>query len=342
MNVLRPSYVFMLTLLLVLGGQVYAASAAGYRTLTPDDLTIGVWYPSDTPEQDGQIGPFDVRLAFDAPPKAGGRHQFVLMSHGRLGRMRNHHLTATALANAGFIVVAPLHTPDPLMSEDDTPKVLDWRVRELRHALEAVLRIDSFRRMADLSRIHAVGYSLGTVTALNAAGAAFDGALANEHCTRNDDPRFCVPLEPSVIERIQSARGTVTPVLDRDIPPRHFPLPFVNGGVALIAPIGQGIVYDENTFRARELFIVGLDEDMILPPRFHAENLDDVFPERYIRHFSIRPGHHFSFIAPFAKRVTDREDIPVAGDPPGYDRKAFLDTLNQDLVSFFVEQAQTP
>jgi predicted dienelactone hydrolase len=305
-------------------------------------MKIGIWYPSDTLAKDGRIGPFDVRLAFDAPPKSFGKYQFILMSHGILGRWRNHQYTATALADAGFIVIAPEHSPDHLLVGDNISKVLDYRARELQYALEAVLQIDSFRRIADLSRIHAIGYSLGTITVLNAAGAGFDIALYDEYCVRNDDPSHCTPT--TFVDRWRSRfiRDIVTPKLGRDIATRHFPLGFINGGVAVMAPVGQIFAFDDSTFRARGLFIVGFEEDEDTPPEFHAKTLPNVFPEHYIQHFSIRPGNHFAFISPFAKRVTDIEDIPAAKDPPGFDRKASLDTLNQDLVAFFVAQSQTP
>jgi hypothetical protein len=168
----------------------------------------------------------------------------------------------------------------------------------------------------------------------------FDLAIAEEHCAQNDDPNFCEsPL--NLLDRwiIRFRRGVVVPDLDRDIATRHFLLPFVNGGVALIAPIGQIFAFDENTFRARKLFIVGLEDDEITRPEFHAKNLPSVLPEREISHFSIRPGHHFAFIAPFADRIPNKENIPPAVDPPGFDRKAFLDELNQDLVDFFLDQS---
>jgi hypothetical protein len=36
--------------------------------------------------------------------------------------------------------------------------------------------------------------------------------------------------------------------------------------------------------------------------------------------------------------VTDIEQIDVAIDPPGFDRRAFLDDLNARLVGFFLFQ----
>ena len=47
------------------------------------------------------------------------------------------------------------------------------------------------------------------------------------------------------------------------------------------------------------------------------------------------PGHHFAFIAPFAKRVVDDESIPVTIDPEGFDRHTFIRDVNARLVRFF-------
>lgn len=123
------------------------AAEVGFRQITLSDLKIGVWYPTKTPETEGRIGPFDVSLAFDAPPISVGRFQPILMSHGNSGRMRNHHLTAKALAKAGFIAIAPLHAADSLVGTRDTYKAMKWRSNELRHALEAVVQIVEFRNI---------------------------------------------------------------------------------------------------------------------------------------------------------------------------------------------------
>lgn len=47
---------------------------------------------------------------------------------------------------------------------------------------------------------------------------------------------------------------------------------------------------------------------------------------------------YLAFIAPFAKRVTDIEDIPVAKDPPGFDRVKFISDLNNELTTFFLRE----
>ena len=330
MPVLRVVFVFALLIAPNLG-----AAQVGFQQLVFSNLKVGVWYPTDTAEQDGRLGPFDVALAFDAAPRAGA-FQPVLMSHGNGGRYRNHHLTAKAIANAGFIVTAPLHTVDHLVDTTDRYKALAWRTEELRHAMEAVLQMPAFRAVMDISRVHAVRYSLGALTALNAAGMGLDGAVVETHCTTANDPAFCKPTPWLVRRRIKSLRGVTPPRLVRDIPGRFFPAPFVGGGVAVIAPVGRGAVYDGSVFQARAVFIVGLADDDITMPHYHAQYINDILPPETVAHFSIRPGHHHAFIAPFAKRVTDHEHIPVAIDPLDFDRTDFLTPLNAELAAFFV------
>ena len=320
--------------MLLLCGAV-AAQAAGFRMLEVNGLTVGVWYPSDTAETPGRLGPFDVELAFDAPLKPGN-YQPVLMSHGNSGRMRNHHLTAAALADAGFIAIAPKHTPDHLVGTSKTFAALNWRMTELAHALEAVLQIKAFRDAVDLSRIHGLGYSLGTVTVMAAAGAGINGPAADQHCAQNADLNFCA--EPSFIQRhrLKWLRGVSAPELARDIPAIHFPLSFINGNIALIAPIGQGLDIQANLFRANRVFIVGFADDVITVPEFHFKRLAEIIPADRLYRAALRAGHHAAFIAPFATRVTDIEDIPAAADPPGFDRKKFISELNKELVGFFL------
>lgn len=202
---------------LTLWASISGAVAAGFQSLEHNHLKIGVWYPSDMEETDERLGPFDVKFAFDAPLRHG-HYQVILMSHGNSGRFRNHHLTAKALADAGFIVIAPEHAADHLVGTSKTFEALQWRTVELNHALEMVLQIDMFRHAIDLTRIHALGYSLGTVTVLSSAGAGIDKSKVDVHCQKHDDPNFCD--EPDFITRwsIKWNRGVKTPSLERDIP----------------------------------------------------------------------------------------------------------------------------
>ncbi len=146
-------------------------SAVGYRLIKSNSLNISVWYPSDEKEIEVIYGPFDASFAINAEVKQG-KYQPVLISHGNSGRVRNHYLTAKALAESGFIAIAPLHNADYFVGTDDTAKALYWRTKELLMALEVVMHDESLKHVLDISRVHGLGYSLGGLTIMQAAGAS--------------------------------------------------------------------------------------------------------------------------------------------------------------------------
>ena len=332
-------YLFhIFTTLLLITLMPTTAMAAGYRLLEHDDFLVHVWYPTDEVAKPGRMGPFDVVQADDAPLRAG-KYEAVLMSHGVFGRARNHHLTAQNLADSGFVVIAPVHAADFHLDTDRRAAALVWRVTELRHAVELVIQDEAFRNSIDFSVTHGVGYSLGTATILMGAGGGFDLELIGEHCENEDDPGFCERPGYFARWRISRLRGVEVHEPDRVVPPHFFSMPFINGHIALIAPLAQGLMVSAPFFSAKGVYVQGFAMDRINLPRFHTHPYRDLIPPDRLVHFDIAEnGNHFAFIAPFAKRVTDVEHIEAAIDPPGFDRRAFLDRLNADLVSFFSEE----
>ena len=306
-----------------------AAHAAGFREFSTKGAQMGVWYPSDAPTTSQRMGPFDVQVARDAPIRKG-TYEVVLFSHGNGGRYRNHYLTAQALADAGFVVVAPQHEADYLVGGRKTAQALDHRYLELRKALTAVRTDPQFLRAQLASApVHGVGYSLGGATIMLASGAGFSSKRTERHCRENQyaDAEFCD--DPGIIYRIiQSFRH------DIDLPSTPDPFsnpPLVTGKVVVVAPVYQGIDLDKS-LSMTDVTVIAIDGDTIAKPEFHAKPLFDAAKQRVPSRYFVMQGHHFAFIAPFPKRVTDNEDIPIAKDPKGFDRSAFLNAINGTIV----------
>ena len=151
-----------------------------------------------------------------------------------------------------------------------------------------------------------------------AAGAAIDLKAAKAHCDvhGDEDAAFCDA--PPVLWRLwQWFRAPAS--LD-EMPDRSSAKPFVNGSVAVVAPIGQGLKIAPEHLVASRALVIAIEGDVIAQPRFHASAIALALPPNRLAGFVTVPGHHFAFIAPFAKRVTDNEHIPVAIDPEGFDR----------------------
>jgi hypothetical protein len=311
-----------------------SASAVGYRLIDKENLKVSVWYPSEATEQKVQYGPFDASFAVDAAPRKG-KYQPVLVSHGNSGRARNHYLTARALVEAGFIAIAPLHTPDHLIDTDDTATALNWRTRELQIALELVMRDSELGSILDISQVHGLGYSLGALTIMQAAGATIDLTAVDDHCSRNADPAFCDSAGWILRTRLRLLRGVDVHRAMRNTPNVFNTFPYLNGKVALVAPVGQGAVFNSDFFLAKKVFIVGLKDDIVTVPEFHSLYLESIIPDDLLYESLLVPGHHSAFIAPFSKRVTSKEDIPAAKDPVGFNRIDFLDDINTRLQNFY-------
>ena len=312
------------------------ANAIGFRAVEIDQLSIGIWYPSNAPEEKYRLGPFDVKYALDGPIREG-YFQPVLMSHGYGGRSRNHHLTAKMLADAGYIVIAVQHRADHLIGGGDTAGAMAWRIDELRQALNAVGTDSFFNTKLDLTRVHALGYSLGGATVMAAAGAEIDLEAAESHCESFgiEDQSFCKPLSkpPPLLWRLyQKLRN---PVSIKDMPQKFHVKPFVNGLVALVAPTGQVLKIAPDRLNASRVLVIEIEGDKIAQPRFHARVIADMLTPEKLENLVSLPGHHYAFIAPFSERVTDKEDIPVAKDPIGFNRSAFIERVNTLIAEFF-------
>ena len=308
--------------------RILPANAAGFRVLSQDGVEIGVWYPSDTATISQRLGPYEVDIARDAPIKKG-THQIILFSHGNGGYYRNHYLTALTLADAGFVVAAPQHQADYFIGGEKTARALNHRYLELDAALRAVLAAPDFRGHVNGDAVHGLGYSLGGATILLAAGAEYSSEYVLQHCRLNKvaDVEFC-----------EYSGTTEPPGHNFSLPRTTDPFrnkPLTNGKVVLVAPAFQGLGIKES-FSATSLTVFAIEGDRIIKPKFHARPLIDAVPPRLPTDFQSIPGHHYAFIAPFPKWLTDKEDIPVASDPEGFDRQSFLTDLNARILSAFL------
>ena len=287
-------------------------------------IEIGIWYPSQSEANLNRLGPFDVAYANEGEPMAGP-FRVVVLSHGIFGRFRNHHLTAAALVRHGYVVVAPNHAHDKRVRKNKFIARLEHRLRDLKVALETLFADPQIGPIVDAARVNGVGYSLGTATLLAAGGGIIDLNRMADHCRihAEADARFCGPKSdwPAI------ATGKL---------PKLHQEPLINGDLALVAPVGQAIVLDETFLPdGGRVGVFGLADDSVLPVSFHARWLRDKLSADQLEYHEYPDAHHFAFVGPFPKWLTDSEDIPGAEDPPGFDRAAFLERINRDIVNFF-------
>lgn len=328
---LFPKRIFLLFSVLIF---TTTAHAVGFREMSAEGVSLAVWYPSDAPPLVQRLGPFDVEMAKDAPIKAG-EYDIVLFSHGYNGFYRNHYLTIQALVNAGYVVVSPQHEADYLLGGSKTAAALSYRHFELSKALDAVVSSREFGDHVNAKRVHGLGYSLGGVSTLLASGATFSSQRYADYCRRNQslDPNFCE--DPGWIYRlIQSFKHDVVLHPTGDTFRKE---PLISGKVILVAPVFQGIE-PTSKLSMRSLDVFAFDSDVVAIPEYHARPLYEAVSLNTPSEYHSVQGHHYAFIAPFPKWLMEDEDIPVAKDPKGFDRLAFLNALNKKIVGIMASE----
>ncbi len=163
------------------------AHAAGLRFIeVPADaggpaLTGMVWTPCAAPPSEVALGGGVVLPGVKDCPVAGNRLPLIVVSHGRRGSFLGHVDTATALADAGFVVAAINHPGDTARdsSRTDEFSVLVERPADMKRLTDFMLGAWKEAAVLDPKRVGLFGFSRGAYTGLVVIGGNPDfGALA--------------------------------------------------------------------------------------------------------------------------------------------------------------------
>lgn len=194
-------------------GVTTVASASVRDAQQRNTLRYTVWYPAviGSAEQPLSIGPPDAPLfeVGNAAPDAavlGQRLPTLLLSHGNGGSARMMGWLGTALARAGYLVIAVDHPGNNGADEMTLAgSVLTWlRADDLKVALAAVQADPLLGPHVDGARLGVVGYSAGGFTALLAAGARPDMPRLQAFCAAHPDDGVCRPQQEAATHTMEA------------------------------------------------------------------------------------------------------------------------------------------
>ncbi len=329
-----PSRLILMVLTILsanLAACVDLAQAAGFqRASVPDPadkpIEIGVWYPSDSPAPAMPNTPFGQALALDGAI-AGDRLPLVIISHGKGGWLSSHADTALALAQAGFVVVAPTHTGDNI--DDESYPVAKWMVERPRHigrVLDYMLDSWSGHEHVDASRVGMFGFSAGAFTTLVSIGGAPDLTIAAKHCA--DDPAEFACTLPGMASILETS-GSAAPLWIHDQRVR----------AAVVAAPGLGFAFDRKALVsvAIPVQLWSGTNDKNVPDASNAAIVRRALPTPPEFH-EVEGAGHFAFLPPCNPKLETA--LPkiwasVCVDAPGFDRAVFHRQFNKDIVTFF-------
>jgi predicted dienelactone hydrolase len=305
-------------------------SVAGPAPGTPATI-VALYYPTLASARAIPMGPFTPVVAMAAAPQATVKG-LILLSHGTGGSELGHSRLAEALARSGYLVAALRHPgdnwQDASLLREHPERYFDERPRQVTRVIDAILLDPQWRdriaRDARGPRVGAVGHSAGGYTVLALAGGQPDLLRIARHCTAEqaEDPIFCRTgrTPPSTMPAAATAQPGSTL---RDGRVR---------AVVALAPVG--VVFTASSLATIRIpvAVYEAEKDRWLVPRFHAEWIAQSLPG--VQLHRVPNAWHFAFMDPPGMPIPT-EDGDLGADPPGFDRKAFLDRLSRELPAFF-------
>ena len=343
MTIARQVALVSLILLLGIAPTVESAPSwnVGYRTidlrdgLTGESFPVALWYP--TPAAPAPVfvtGSLSLCrlpaivcrwIAFEMPvarngPAAAAGFGMIVISHGAGGMGVLHRDLALALASHGYVVAAPTH---PRGQGNDVSGVGVWvgRPQQVSRVIDAVLDDATLGPHLERERIGVVGHSNGGYTALAVAGAPPSLGTDVTHCREHpDDVRFCGTGGAATREAAREI-GQLPDL--RDVRVRSIVVMAPNAVRFTDQALGKVTV---------PVLVYAAEKDDLTQVRYHGERLARALPR--VECVLVPGAGHFAFIASFPG-VLKLVAGEGARDPAGFDRNAFHEALNREIVDFF-------
>jgi predicted dienelactone hydrolase len=301
----------------------------GFQTVKAIDsdgkpFAIGIWYPTSSPSSAMWAGNFFMHVA-SAGAIAGNKLPLVVVPHGTGGGLTSHADLALALASAGHVVAAPMHSDNfQDMSSVGSPAYLTGRTRQLRATLDHMLTKWQGHGQIDAERIGAYGFSIGAFTVLTAAGATPDLRGVAKYCASSSE-FACDMLRQSNSFLLNAELPAGSDQFEQD--PRI-------KAVVVAAP-GLGFRFNRPDALSKLSAPVQLwhgDKDDNVPYATNAKLIRDALGTKVDFH-SVPDAAHFSFLVPCGVLKIP----PICKDPASFDRAAFHQAMNKDVSAFFAK-----
>jgi predicted dienelactone hydrolase len=253
-------------------------------------------YPTLAPSQSVAFGPYTLDVAPEAPLD-GKMHPLIVISHGGGSSHLLLRTMALYLAKNGYVVALPEHYGNNRVNNslDNTIENLEIRPRHVRLTIDAMVTTPPFAESVQKDNVGLIGHSLGGYTALAVGGGQPCYGIGQNVTVTSD-------------HRIKA--------------------------LALLAPATSFYVPNEALANVKvPILLLSAEHDRITPP-WQAQLVLDLIPDRsQVTHRMVANANHYSFLSPFPASMKRPGFVPAI-DPEGFDREAFHELLNADLLAF--------
>ncbi|MFG5410574.1 dienelactone hydrolase [Piscinibacter sakaiensis] len=283
-------------------------------------LELMLWSPCAAPPSTLSIGPYQVQARRDCPRPAGPL-PLVLISHGQGGTRLGHHDTATALADAGYLVASFNHPGDSYGDDAGAsePAIFASRPADVSRAITYLVEQWPERERVDAGAIGVFGFSRGGYTALALAGGVPD---RERHCGswRALLLTVCRRLGRSDAQLTARPDPRVRAIVAAD--PLNLFGPASFRGVGIPVQLWASALGGDGVSLAD---VQAIQRALPAPPAFQV----------------VAGAGHFAFLAPCTDAFRE-EARRLCEDPPGFDHVRWHATLNAAVVAFFDRNLRRP
>ncbi len=276
-----------------------------------------VWSPCARALSAVQMGPYvlqgDQNCAI-----TGSALPLVVISHGQGGTFLGHYDTATALADAGFVVVSFNHPGDTFGDDSKAQQltIFESRPRDASRVITFMLQRWQGRQHLDAKAIGVFGFSRGGYTALALVGA--------------------VPNLPAASARVCGHWWSLVMSLCRQIGREGAHLnPHADPRIRAAVVVDPLNLFDAAGLRSVhvpvQLWASELGGDGV--KLADVEAMRSALPRAPEFHIAKGAGH-FAYLSPCPPALKESASS-LCKDPAGFDRVAWHRTMNAAVIRFF-------
>jgi predicted dienelactone hydrolase len=269
-------------------------------------------YPTQTPSQTIQRGPYKLEVSAHAPIQDGA-FPLVIISHGSGGTNITFRNLAAFLVKKGFIVAMPEHPFNNRTNNErhDTIENMVERPRHISQALDLLFQDPKWSTHLKKEKVAMIGHSMGAYTALAIAG----GIPHTKHQIEYD-PKTKIKSSQEI---------AVTP------DPRVKCL-------LLLAPAAGWYLSEGALEKVKTPIYILTGELDHITPGFHAEIIKKGIPNKaQVTHKEVKNAGHFSFLSPFPPELK-RPEALATQDPEGFDREKYQAEFHQEVFEYLQSQ----
>ena len=311
-------------------------------------VRVTVWYPAaaDAVEQRIDIGPpghplFLVGAVAPNAPFADARPRpVILFSHGFGGTARMMGWFGTALARAGYVVVAVDHPGNNGLDKMTAAgAILSWdRVQDLGAGLAVAKADPAIGPHMDLGRLGVAGFSAGGFTALVSAGAKVDMSRFVAFCRVHPTDGVCAPQKEFALTQDEAQRALAAPDLAAEAAHAgdDHAIPGIRAAFAIAPAIVQALPPEGLARIDVPVAILLGDIDPVAPPATNGLVAAKAIPHAELK---VLPGvGHYDFLATCTPDGVAH--VPVCADkvPQDATHKAAIDMA----LAFFKRTLGSP